>query len=79
MTVIQALLLLLAAGGATAVVLTREPVRQAAVMGIYGIVLALLFFALMAPDVALSEIVVNSAAFPLLILLTAAKARRGAE
>jgi len=40
-------------------------------------VLAVLFFTLQAPDVALSEIVVGAVALPLMILLTLAKVRGG--
>jgi energy-converting hydrogenase B subunit D len=78
-TFIQAGLLVLVAVGGTAVVLTRDPLRQALVAGFYGLVLSALFFALQAPDVALSEIVVGSVAFPLMILLALAKIRGQAE
>lgn len=63
---------LLAIGG-TAVVLMRDPLRQALLVGIYGLLLALLFFALGAPDVALSQIVVCTVAVPVMILLTLTK------
>ncbi len=66
------LLVLLIVGG-TAVVLMRDPLRQALLVGIYGLLLALLFFALGAPDVALSQIVVCTVAVPVMILLTLAK------
>lgn len=56
-------------------VTTREPTRQAIVAGILGLLLALLFFALQAPDVAFSELVVGSAAVPAMLLLTIAKVR----
>lgn len=65
---------LLAAGG-TAVVLMRDPLRQALLVGIYGLLLALLFFVLQTPDVALSQIVVCTVAVPVMILLTLAKIR----
>ena len=38
-----------------------------------GILLAILFFVLQAPDVALSEIVVGAVALPLMVLLSLAK------
>jgi uncharacterized MnhB-related membrane protein len=60
---------------ATLVVVTREPVRQVIVVGIYGLALALLFFALQAPDVGLSELVVGSVALPAMLLLAIAKVR----
>jgi uncharacterized MnhB-related membrane protein len=69
-------LLILVASGGLAVVLTREPLRQAMVVGIYGLLLALLFFTFGAPDVALSQIVVSTVALPMMILLALAKVRR---
>jgi energy-converting hydrogenase B subunit D len=75
-TVLQAALLVLVALGGTAVVLVRDPLRQAIVAGILGLLLALLFFAFQAPDVALSQIVVGSVALPLMIVLTLAKLAR---
>lgn len=59
----------------TAVVIVREPARQAIVAGIFGLALALLFFVYAAPDVALSQIVVSSVAVPVVVLLTMAKLR----
>lgn len=76
MTAIRAVLLVLAAAGGLAVVLTREPLRQALVVGAYGLLIALLFFVFQAPDVALSQIVVSTVAVPLMILLTLAKVRQ---
>lgn len=54
----------------TVVVLTRDPARQALVFGVYGWVLALLFFALHAPDVAMSQLVVGGLVSPALLLVT---------
>ena len=79
MSALQALLLVLVAAGGTGVVLTRDPLPQAIVAGFYGVLLALIFFVFMAPDVALSEIVVGAVAFPMMILLTLAKVRGEAE
>ncbi|HEX3512194.1 MAG TPA: DUF4040 domain-containing protein [Solirubrobacteraceae bacterium] len=73
MSELQAGLLALVALGGLAVVLTRDPLRQAIVVGVYGLLLALLFFVLGAPDVALSQIVVSTVALPLMILVTLAK------
>lgn len=75
MTVLQGTLLVVAMGG-TAVVLVRNPLRQAIVAGVFGLLLGLLFFAFQAPDVALSQIVVGSVALPLMIVLTLAKLAR---
>lgn len=76
MTAIRAVLLVLVAAGGLAVVLTREPLHQALVVGAYGLLIALLFFVFQAPDVALSQIVVSTVALPLMILLALAKVRQ---
>ncbi len=68
--------MVLVAVGGTAVVLVRDPLRQAIVAGVFGLLLGLLFFAFQAPDVALSQIVVGSVALPLMIVLTLAKLNR---
>jgi len=49
------------------------------VASLFGILLAILFFVLQAPDVALSEIVVGAVALPLMILLSLAKIRGGSR
>jgi uncharacterized MnhB-related membrane protein len=74
-TVLQVVVLSAVALGAPAVVFARDPLRQALVVGVYGFMLALLFFIFQAPDVALSEIVVATVAIPLMILLALAKIR----
>jgi uncharacterized MnhB-related membrane protein len=76
MDVLQAVLLVLVAAGATAVVLTRSPLRQVIVLSAYGLVLALLFLAFQAPDVTLSELAVGSVLLPALLLLTLGRIRR---
>lgn len=68
--------LLLTATTATAAALTRDPVRQAVVLALLGVSLAVLFTVLQAPDVALSQLGVGSAITPLLILLTVRKVSR---
>ena len=77
MTVLEAVSLLLVAAGGTCVVAVRDPLRQAMVASFFGILLAILFFVLQAPDVALSEIVVGAVAMPLMILVSLAKIRGG--
>ena len=77
MTALQATILMLVAAGGTVVVAVRDPLRQAMVASFFGILLAILFFVLQAPDVALSEIVVGAVAFPLMVLLSLAKIRGG--
>jgi energy-converting hydrogenase B subunit D len=62
--------------GGTAVVLTAEPLKQALVLGIYGIALTFLFLAFQAPDVALSEIVVTGVGLPVIILAALRKIRQ---
>jgi len=79
MDALQITLLVLVAAGATAVVLTREPVRQVIVLSAYGLLLALLFMAFQAPDVTLSELTVGAVVLPLLLLLALAKVRRREE
>jgi energy-converting hydrogenase B subunit D len=72
-TALQAIALVLVALGGTAVVITREPLKQAMVAGVFGILLSVLFFLFQAPDVALSQITVGSVALPLMILLALAR------
>jgi energy-converting hydrogenase B subunit D len=59
----------------TAVVLQRDPLRQAVVVGIYGLVLALLLLVFQSPDVALSEIVVGTVGLPAMIVFALAKVK----
>jgi energy-converting hydrogenase B subunit D len=74
-TGVQLAALLLVAITGTAVVLTPEALRQALVLGIFGLSLTLLFFTFQAPDVALSEIAVSTVGLPLIILLALRKIR----
>ena len=60
-------------------VLARDPLRQAMVASIYGLVLGITFFVFQAPDVALSQTVVGAVALPMMILLALAKVRGGEE
>jgi energy-converting hydrogenase B subunit D len=79
MTALQATALVLVALFGTAVVLTREPLKQAMVAGVFGVTLGLLFFLFQAPDVALSQIGVGSVALPLMILLALTRIRSDEE
>ncbi len=72
---LQLAVLLLVAVAGTAVVLSRDPLRQAVVNGAYGLVLTLLFVVFQAPDVALSMVVVGSIAYPLVLVVTIKKVR----
>jgi energy-converting hydrogenase B subunit D len=76
MDALQITLLVLAAAGATAVVLIRAPVRQVLMLSTYGVLLAVLFLALQAPDVTLSELAVGAVLLPAVLLLTLAKVRK---
>jgi uncharacterized MnhB-related membrane protein len=76
---LQLIALLAVAAAGTCVVFTRDPLRQALVVSLFGIVLGILFFVLQAPDVALSNIVVGAVALPLMVLLALAKVRGGIE
>jgi uncharacterized MnhB-related membrane protein len=78
-TVLQIVALAAVAVAGTATVAVRDPVRQALVAGMFGLALAFLFFAVEAPDVALSEIVVASIAVPLMVLLALTKLREEEE
>jgi energy-converting hydrogenase B subunit D len=78
-TGLQVVVLGLVAVSALAVVAARDPLRQAMVASIYGLVLGILFFVFAAPDVGLSQTVVGAVALPLMILLALAKVRGGEE
>jgi energy-converting hydrogenase B subunit D len=78
-TVVQAAALVAVALGGTAVVLAREPARQALVASVYGFALAILFLAFQAPDVALSQIVVGAVALPAMIIYALRKIIRREE
>jgi energy-converting hydrogenase B subunit D len=73
---LQVLILLLVAAGATAVALIRVPIRQVIALSAYGLLLALMFLVLQAPDVTLSELAIGAVVLPLLLLLTLAKVRK---
>ena len=75
MNVLLIVLLTLVGGTGWLTVVTREPVRQAITAGVFGLLLAATFYALQAPDVALSELVVAGAAIPIMALLAISKIR----
>jgi len=74
---LQALVLVLAALLATAVVLSRNTLRQIVVNGMYGLLLVIVFLVLQAPDVALSMLVVSTVAYPLIVLAAISRSRNG--
>lgn len=73
---LQAVALALMAIVGTAVVLTRDPLRLVLVNGVYGLVGVLLFVVFQAPDVALSELVVGTIAFPIVLLVAITRVRK---
>jgi uncharacterized MnhB-related membrane protein len=75
MSVLLVLLLLLEAATGTCVALGRMPGRQVMALAANGLVLSVLFMALQAPDVALSELAVGTVALPLLFLVVLASTR----
>jgi uncharacterized MnhB-related membrane protein len=72
---LQVVILVLVALGATLVVMMRGRVRQMVALSAYGVALAVLFFAVPAPGVTLSGLVVGAVALPLILLLTIARVR----
>jgi energy-converting hydrogenase B subunit D len=68
--------LLWVAVSGTAVVLTRDPLRQAFATGFFGLCLAALYLTMQAGDVALSQLVVGAVALPFVALLALAKIRK---
>ncbi len=76
MILIQYLLLLFIAVVGTIVVITRDVRAQTILLSFYGLLLSILFLLLQAPDVAYSEIVVGSAAIPLMLLAALSKIER---
>lgn len=69
MTILLWVLLLMTAAVGAGIVFSREPRRQVLAIAGNGLVLSLLFTALQAPDVALSELAVGTVALPLLFLV----------
>lgn len=70
---IAAVMLLVGLSGLL-VVVSRDPKRQVFALAANGLVLSVVFFVLQAPDVALSELAVNTVITPLLFLVTLAAA-----
>lgn len=64
-----------ALAGAVAVVATRDPMKQALVAGAYGVLLAVAFVVLDAPDVAIAQLVIGGFASPFITMMALAKAR----
>ena len=79
MNTLQVIALVVVGLTAPAVVAARDPLRQAMVASIYGLILGIVFFVFQAPDVALSQTVVGAVALPLMILLALAKVKGDRE
>ena len=77
MNALLALVLTLLASCALVVVTIRNPGRQAVALGVLGLLEALMFFTVQAPDVAFSQIVVGGIALPAMLFLAMAKIRTG--
>jgi energy-converting hydrogenase B subunit D len=73
--VFQAVALIGMAVVGTVVVLTRDPLRQAVVLGVFGAVMIVAFFTLQAPAVSLSAIVISTIGLPPMVLLALRKIR----
>jgi uncharacterized MnhB-related membrane protein len=76
MHLLQWVILLLVAGVAPGVVLSRDPKSQVVTLSVYGLLCALMFFIFQAPDVALSQITIGAVMLPLMIMLALTKMRR---
>lgn len=76
MIALQILIMLLVAAAATAVVFTRDPAAQPIGISFFGLLLAVMFMAFQAPDVALSQLVIGAVGLPLMILLALARLKR---
>ncbi|WP_129310784.1 DUF4040 domain-containing protein [Streptomyces sp. L2] len=76
MTAIIAVALTLVAAMGAAVVGTHAPERQAVTLSVYGLALTVLFVAVQAPDVALSQLGVGAAVVPLMVMLGIRRIRR---
>lgn len=70
MNVLIVLSLTLVAIAGTVVVTAQDPARQAVTLSFFGLTLTVLFAALSAPDVALSQLGVGTAIVPLIVMLS---------
>ena len=73
MSLIQIILYVLVAFLGAAVVFSKRAVNQLFIYTTFGMTLAILFFVLHAPDVALSEIAVGTLAVPIMVLVALMK------
>lgn len=73
MTLVIMIALTLVLIGAALVVFTTSTPRQAVLLAVYGLLLVLVFLAMQAPDVALSQLAVGTAVVPLMVMLSIRK------
>ncbi len=78
MTLFLITILLGVAAAGTAVAFTRDVSAQPIGISFFGLLVAVMFMAFQAPDVALSQVVIGAVGLPLMILLAVAKLRRDA-
>lgn len=76
MTAVLVITLTLVGLVGTVVVFTDSPDRQAVTLSAFGLTMAVLFMALQAPDVSLSQIGVGTAIVPLMVMLAVRKVRQ---
>jgi energy-converting hydrogenase B subunit D len=69
MNVIYVVSIVLAGAAALAVVLTQDLIRLAMAASFYTLTLVVFFLLLQAPDVALSELVVGTIAYPVVLVV----------
>jgi len=69
LNVIYVFSIVLAGAAALAVVLTTDLLRMAMLASFYTLTLVILFLLLQAPDVALSELVVGTIAYPVVLVV----------
>lgn len=69
MNVIYVFSIVLSGAAALAVILTTDLLRMAMLASFYTLTLVILFLLLQAPDVALSELVVGTIAYPVVLVV----------
>jgi energy-converting hydrogenase B subunit D len=77
MSLLIGVMFTLVAIGAVLVVFSDDPARQAVTLSAFGLLMAVLFMVVAAPDVALSQIGVGTAIVPLMVMLAIRKTGRG--
>jgi len=79
MIVMQVAILIFVGIAGTAVVFTRNPLKQVIGLTFFGLVMTLMFFIFQAPDVAFSQVVVGAVLLPLMVLLALIKIKTKEE